>query len=360
MIEVELLPAQYGDAIWLRYGSRGQDLHHVLVDTGFQNTATLLRERLRAAPQVVIELLVLTHIDADHIEGSVHLLQDELAAGGGRIRELWFNGWRHIDSAALASDRLGALQGEYFSALVEQRGIPWNERFGGTAVCTLAGQPLPVADLPGGLRLTLLSPTIDKLQALRGYWVKDLKGKLKPGDEQAALELLAQDRKYAPDALGVGAEVGALVARPFEEDTAVANGSSIAFLAEFEGKRLLFAADAHPSVIAAALDRIPAAPHPLPLDLFKLAHHGSRHNTSPELLQRIACSGVLVSTNGKKFRHPDAECIARVVEASRGRGLRLHFNYATEFTKIWDDFPVKKKYGYEVEYGTDGALTVTL
>src|ERR1700751_4083970 len=37
-----------------------------------------------------LDLFVLTHIGADHIEGSVHLLRDVEAVGNGRVREVWF------------------------------------------------------------------------------------------------------------------------------------------------------------------------------------------------------------------------------------------------------------------------------
>lgn len=359
MIEVELLPAEYGDAIWLRYGPSHHALHHVLIDTGFKSTAILLQKRLRDAPKLAIDLLVLTHIDADHIEGSVHLLQDVEAVGNRRIQEVWFNGWEHIDSAAKAEDALGALQGEYFSALVKERKIPWNDHFRGGAVCIPDDGPLPIADLAGGMRLTLLSPSREKLRTLHSYWVKDLKGKLAPGDEKRALALLAEDRKYEIDALGLSAEVPALAARAFHEDTARANGSSIAFLAEYDDKRLLLTGDAHPSVLAASIDRI-ALGRPLLIDLFKVSHHGSWHNTSPELLERIRCKHALISTNGKKFNHPDAECVARIIGAHRGCDLVLHFNYATEFTQSWNEKSTKRKYGYAVEYGEEGALTVGL
>jgi hypothetical protein len=123
---------------------------------------------------------------------------------------------------------------------------------------------------------------------------------------------------------------------------------------------LLFTGDAHPSVLVASIDRFEAQSRPLPIDVFKVAHHGSCHNTSPELIERIRCKHVLISTNGKKFDHPDAECIARIVDAHRGRDLVMHFNYATEFTQAWNDPVTRKKYDYTVEYGAEGALTVSL
>jgi hypothetical protein len=80
--------------------------------------------------------------------------------------------------------------------------LAWNAAFNEKAVVVPDAGPLPKVKLDGGMELTLLSPSMDKFRKLRSYWVKDLKGKLNPGDEKAALELLAEDKKYAIDALG--------------------------------------------------------------------------------------------------------------------------------------------------------------
>jgi hypothetical protein len=354
MIEVEMMPAKYGDAIWLRYGKDEESLHHVLIDTGFEPTANEIRKRLHET-DIQLDLFVLTHIDADHIEGSIYLLQD---LNPDRVQDVWFNGWEHIDS--VADDALGALQGEYFSALIRKRGLPWNEAVGGKPIVVPDDGPLPKVTLAGGMELTLLSPSVDQLKRLRSYWVTDLKGRLKAGDEEAALRLLDADEKYAIDALGRTTNVERLITKKFKEDPSKANGSSIAFLAEYDGKCMLFTGDAHPSVLVNTLDRLGEAGNPLEIELFKVAHHGSGYNTSPALLERIRCKHALISTNGIKFEHPDAECIARIVHAHDGGGLTLHFNYSTDFTKPWKESALKRRFSYDVNYGDNGSLTVKI
>lgn len=358
MIDIEMLPARYGDSIWIRYGASQDQLHHVLVDTGFEPTANEIRKRLRDDEDIAIDLLVMTHIDADHIEGSIFLLQDEDAILPERVHDVWFNGWEQIDS--VADDAMGALQGEYLSGLIRKRKLPWNDAFGGKAVVVDDQGPLPVDTLPGGMKLTLLSPSRAKLKALRSYWVKDLKGKLAPGDEKAAMERLEEDAKYAIDALGQDNDKGVdwLVNKTFREDRAKANGSSIAFLAEYEGKRLLLTGDAHPSVLVDSLQRLQSPGSPLALEVLKVSHHGSRGNTSPELLDALRCKHALLSTNGVKFEHPDAECIARLVHHHRHKDFTLHFNYATEFNARWKDS--QSEYGYGLEYGDSGSLRLVL
>ena len=88
-----------------------------------------------------------------------------------------------------------------------------------------------------------------------------------------------------------------------------------AIVVEHGGKRVLFLGDAHAGPVAAALDRLGPGPHRF--DAVKLSHHGSRANTSLDLLTRIQCKRWIISSDGAQFEHPDAECLARVVVTQR-------------------------------------------
>lgn len=353
MLSIDMLPASYGDSLWVRYGDPPSP-HNLLIDAGFRESADEIIRRLRDDVNTQIELMVLTHIDADHIEGAIHVLQDPVARR--RIRGIWFNGWPQLKG--MATDELGSKQGEYFSALIRKYRIPWNRPYRRRAIQVRSDLALPVVDLPGGMRLTVLSPTAERLAALRAYWVRDLKGKLDPGDEEAALSMLAEDGKYdAPDVMGAAPNVAALVAEAFNEDTAVANGSSIAFLAEYDGKRMLFTGDAFPSVLLESLQRMSSSSNPV--DVLKVSHHGSRRNTSPDLLDAFKCRHALVSTDGKKFGHPDPQCIARIIDANRG-DLTIHFNYGTIHNESWCDRALAHAEKYRFATGLNGALTLDL
>jgi beta-lactamase superfamily II metal-dependent hydrolase len=97
MISIELLPAAHGDAIWIEYGPASRP-HRILIDGGPAPTYEAgLRRRIATLPEQkrMLELMVVTHIDADHIDGALILLQ-ELAALKVRVDELWFNGWDQI------------------------------------------------------------------------------------------------------------------------------------------------------------------------------------------------------------------------------------------------------------------------
>ena len=211
--------------------------------------------------------------------------------------------------------------------------------------------PLPVKPLPGDLKLTLLSPGVQQLSDLRPKW-----------EQECFLAKLDPAKPLPPPVIvppGLEAfgpvDIGLLARAPFSGDTSEANGSSIAVLAEFEGRRLLLAADAHAQVLLGSIERLIAesGEERLKLDAFKLPHHGSKANLSPALLAKIECPRYLFSTSGAQFKHPDKEAVARAIRLG-GQSPELVFNYSSEFDALWDNADWMSRYGYRVRYPTAG------
>lgn len=344
MFRIELLPAAYGDCILVTYG-RGRYIYRMLIDAGTEPTWDgFLRARLE--PGATIELFVLTHIDADHIAGAIPFLQEGTDV---EIRDVWFNGWDH-----LPKDLLSARQGEVFSTLIRDRPLPWNAKFGGNAVQVSADE-LPEKKLRGGLRLTLLSPTRKKLGTLARKWKREIERHgLRPGDHRQYRQFLARHPTLSTN-------VPRLAAMPFRGDTSAPNGSSIAFLAEYSGKAVLFAGDAHASVLTQSISRLlrERGESRLRLDAFKVSHHGSRGNTNSKLLGMIDCPRYLISCNGAVHNLPDNETIGRIIHFG-GASPELIFNYHCKRTKAWDDEQLQSKYGYRADYGNGGHYQLDL
>jgi len=355
MLSIEMFPAAQGDCLWVEYGDQRRP-NRVLIDGGTAPTYSALRDRVdRLHPDDRrFDLLIITHVDADHIEGVVRLLGD--ADLGVTFDDVWFNGWTHLP--APPEDKLGPVQGEFLTALISKRKEPWNRAFSGGPVVVSEGGSLPQAILTGGMKITLLSPTQNELAKLRPAWNKVVRAAgLEPGVAKDALAQLAKVKKPQPDVLGKpGLDVVAIAARQFQPDTALANGSSIAILAEVDGKGLLLAGDAFAPVLAASVERLVEERQidRLSLAAFKVPHHGSKANINVELLGLVRCKRYLFSTNGKIFNHPDVECVARVITHG-GKKRDLHFNYRTEDNEIWDDQELMDKYGYSVVYPEDGS-----
>jgi len=373
MFTIEMLPANEGDALWIEYGS--DPVRRILVDCGRKTAYRAIADRVARDPSLAFELFVLTHVDADHIAGAVPLLQDA-RFDRERVKDIWFNGWRHLnglrhDYEGDIPDTLSAKQGEYFGALLRDRDYPWNGFFDGYAVVVDDDGPLPTLQLEGGMKVTLLAPSWEKLREMRGRWEDELLShdsdqRLDPGDYERALELLGRDRRHRPDVLSSGHEgpivVSELVELPFDPDQSEPNGSSIAFLAEFDHRAVLFAGDAHAPQLEDSLKRLLVARglEVLKLDAFKMSHHGSARNNSSSLLELIDCPRYLISTNGSRHHHPDPAALARVLDLYDG-GVELYFNYLSDETALWQDLQLTRRHRYKAFYpGDEGYMKVVL
>jgi beta-lactamase superfamily II metal-dependent hydrolase len=366
MFRIEMLPAQQGDALWIEYGDPAAP-NRVLIDVGTPPTYKVVKDRILRPTQASrsFELLIVTHIDTDHIGGTLRLLAD--GASGLEPGEIWFNAWCHLE-ADTADDRLGPIDGEILSGLLDRAGWCWNGAFSGGAAVVTAEAPLPTYELAGGMTLTLLSPGPEQLLDLKRKWIRVVQDAGldpgQPGRAQEILKSLAARKGVRLDRLGdEQIDVRKLAESSFVPDRAVANGSTIAVLAEFDGRSVLLTGDGFADVIAANVRRLVQARgrQKLAVDAFKLSHHGSRHNLNTDLLSLLSCSRYLFSTNGAIFGHPDREAVARVI-VEGGTDPTLFFNYRTQMNAVWDDPRLMREFEYKVMYpaGDIPGLTVEL
>ena len=357
MFSITMLPAEQGDALWIEYGSPCEP-HRLLIDAGVRKTCDVVKDRIRLLPahERRFDLLVVTHVDSDHVGGVPKLLADSSLEL--EVDDTWFNGWRHLTRA---KDKLGPVEGELVSAELDKLDWPWNAAFRERAVVVPPAGGLPRHTLPGGMVLTLLSPTPDRLEKLRPVWEDVVReAGLEPGVTDEALARAAR-RRGIPDLLGERIDVDALAASKLEPDTAPANGSTIAVLAEYERTSCILAGDAHPDVLQAGLERLcrERRVEKIRVDAFKLPHHGSKFNVSTDCLALVETDRYLFSTNGKQTRHPHPEGVARAI--AQGRTPTLYFNYRCETTDPWGDRRLQSRYRYAAVYpeGEPG-LTVVL
>ncbi len=351
---VELLPARYGDCILVEC-SDATSTHRILIDGGPPGSYDSLRERIRRLQPEGrrFDLLVITHVDADHIWGVLKLLEDQNL--GCSFEDVWFNGFRHLpppDEEAKRSLRQGEALTELLDGSSDRPSLPWNESFGGDAITAPGLGRYRTESLDWGLRVTLISPIPARLSRLWEDWDLLIQ-KAKAGEPS---EQQAQPELTVPEVLvrrGV-ASLEELAATPTRKDRKPANGSSIAFLLEWGDLSCLLTGDAFPDILEPAIRKIAAdrGVDRLPLDAFKLPHHGSMANVTRTLVESVSCRRYLFSTNGELFDHPDPEAVARVILFG-GDSVALLFNYRTQLTARWDDAQLTKDYSYHVTYGSE-------
>jgi hypothetical protein len=362
-LDIQFLPAAQGDAIWLRWGN-----HQALIDIGTEQTGLSMVERLNQLPteQRHFDLLVITHVDRDHIGGVLTAVSEpRQPVRGLHFDDVWFNGWDHLHGRKTDKvftpgplESMGPVQGERLSLwLIKQS---WNEAFEGAAVALSdAGQPQTIT-LPGDLKVTVLGPTRKRLERLIQTWADDVDEALAKGtlvESFAGLESLGSDQ---PPVLRTVDDLKNLADTPSPKDDGRANGTSISLLVEFEGRRALLTGDAFADDLVAALGVVGQG-DPVSVDLAKLPHHGSRKNVTRPLVEAVDSPRWVFSTNGSIFGHPHPEAVARVVQYARREHPILMFNVPSTSNSIWDNPGWKKLFNYDVSSGDDElGLTVSL
>jgi hypothetical protein len=352
---LEALRAKHGDALLLHYGTTDEP-HLAVIDGGPSGVyRQALRPRLlqlrseRSADEspLTIDLLMVSHIDDDHIHGLVELAdelcerQDDHDQLPFELRECWHNTFDDLvgkNSAELWSASLVAMassgtpanprpavavaqatelllasvaQGRDLRRQVEKLGLTLNRGKG------LVSDALPAATrLRGNLALTVVGPSRQRIDDLQKEWDKKLE------------DLKRAEKKPSP------AEAAAYV------DNSVYNLSSIVVLVEFAGKRMLLTGDARGDEVLAGLGHAGLLENErMHVDLLKVPHHGSDRNLDTDFFRAVTADHYVISADGK-YGNPEPETIDMIAKARKGQAYTLHMTYAADELK--EDYPVAK------------------
>lgn len=351
-LQVTMLPAKEGDCLLISYGD--EEKKYILIDAGRAWTYNNALKTYLADNNIkTLELLVVTHVDRDHIDGMLKLVND--AALDLEVKDVWFNTWDHLNGDAIQlpqdddeTEEFGAKMGEELSTGIIIKGWPWNNFFQGRAI-ELDNIPQDGDIIVDDVKLTLLSPDRDKLQALVPVWEDEC--------EEAGIAPGSSVEDYVIDDDEIeefGAiNIDTLADEAFSNDHSKANGSSIAFILEYKNRRILLSGDAHADMLVASLKGLGASSdHPIELDAFKVPHHGSKYNISRDLLDLIKCDHYLISTNGNYFKHPEDVAMARLIKYGTASST-LNFNYKTDYNRVWENSDWMRDYDYQTSYPID-------
>lgn len=388
-IIVEAFPADNGDCFLVS----SQD-YYLLIDTGYESTYTkYLKPRFSDIKTAGnrLDRLIITHIDEDHIHGAIPFIDDNGTAEENHIiaiEQVWHNSYRHLHQGEGTTeistegqrqlDRLNkgessvgatvsARQGSSLAALLLSGKYAWNVDFNGGPVMTPC-KPIVIGE---GTTITLLSPTIEKLQKLEKVWKKELKkigfrDRFGSNDlfDDAYEFLLLKEKETNPSLVETQISSSeesfdSLFARKTTEDARASNGSSIAFVLEMNGKKLLFLGDSHPSIILSSLKSI-YGEEPLQFDFIKISHHGSYYNSNLELLNFIDAPRYCISTDGLGH-HPNLETLCWIVGRNSTYTRTIHFNYKHSGVDFLNKEDWKAKYNYLLDFPEeDKPLNVTI
>jgi hypothetical protein len=365
---LEALEAKHGDALLLHYGEPDAP-KLIMIDGGPAGVFRTLRGRLEElrssrAPDgaLPIRLLMVSHIDDDHINGVLaltdHLIEEKEAQRPlpYEISTLWHNAFEDVVGGAAAASAASVAEARDASADEALASLPvgreaelvlanvpqgrrlrdnaralslnLNRPFGGLVAFPSEKSPVK---LGAGLTFTVVGPSAERIEALRKDWEKKVASIPK--------EKLA-------------AEAAAYV------DDSVYNLSSIVVLAELEGKRMLLTGDARGDFILQGLEAagLLDGDGKMHVDVLKLPHHGSEHNVEDEFFRRVTADHYVVSANGK-YGNPDPPMLEMLTAARDGARYTIYLtNSVPHADKFLDSDSARR--GYRVVRRAPAALSV--
>ena len=376
---LEVLEAKHGDSLLLHYGTQKSPKLAVIdggpqgvFDRNLRPRLEQLRDRRAPGRPLPVRLLLVSHIDDDHIRGVLDLT-DLLLEQQGRetllcdITTLWHNsfdeilGNRETDAipASLGSSVRLSANGElqFPASLFRDEGaaavaanVPQGRRLRDNAasLSLLANDPFPglvslspgqkALSLGGRLRLRVVGPGRARLEKLEKDWDAKLKAlrKQKPAEAKALAASFMDDSVY--------------------------NLSSIAVLTEAGGKRMLLTGDGLAGDILEGLRgaKLLKEGGTLHVDILKMPHHGSARNVTEEFLATVTADHYVFSANGK-YDNPDLATLKLFSKVRGPAACTVHLTNAVPHAVKFFKADVKKAgRNYKVNVRQDPARSILI
>ncbi len=395
-MKLTIFYADKGDSLLLT----GADKKSMLIDGGTPSAyPDFVAPRLKAALPAggKLDVVVLSHIDEDHIGGVLGLLNDAFEwkiydlhqqAGDTQFAQpassrppavlgLWHNAFHELVSdnvgdirEMLAANALGlrlvdapwARHAGARSATIansipqamrvsrrvsaDQLKIPLNAPANGKLMLVRDGQaPVKV----GGMKATVIGPQPADLTKLRVAWNKWLKDQANRATIDKIRDQGEKDAKRIQASYPrADAERLAQAAQQLGDRTAVTppNLASLMLHVEEAGSQILLTGDGHSDDVEKGLEATgKLAPNTgLHVQVLKVPHHGSEHNTTKQFPRRITADHYVFCGNGF-MRNPELEVIKAYLESRLSHdparrspnlqaGNKFHFWFSCDATKM--------------------------
>lgn len=310
-IIIEALQASYGDSILITIQEE-KGPFTILMDGGtsmaytFKNKkgkkeAGSLKRKIDELRQKGrwIDLLIVTHVDDDHIGGIKAWFEDEMPSHDF-VRRIWMNDDVEI-TVEKGLDNTSAKAASMKDMLVTN-GFAIEHQIG------MGGK----FNFDWG-RMFVLAPTAEHHNKIAKDIAQELNNTI--------------DIRYDVD-------INTLLKEEWKTDEVTPeNNASMAFLLQTnEGENALLLGDANIDTIMTALEDVEGIELPLMCKWVKLSHHGSKNNFKPELLSLVDAENYIVSTNGVRYGHPDKEVIAQLIGKTNAT---IWFNYPERAEQIF-------------------------
>lgn len=322
-MEIKFLKAGHGESILINC-----DSYNIIIDGGNDSSYLLKEVELIRERNEVIDLLIITHHDDDHIRGIEDLLKyiDTFPNRNEFIKKVLFNSTDSIKRTSIRENDdsfLSYKQASRVENLINKFHLT-------SETCT---DKSPFIEY-GNLKIEFLSPLqID----LDSYC--NAKGAYLSKDNRCDWdESLFNLEKYLDDD---------------SLDTDVINKTSIVLNLNYNNKNILLTGDVTPKRLEDIINRMyrDNDNKPILFDLIKLPHHGSYRSLSKGILEKLTCSKFVICTNSKTHSFPNKRAILKVLKymhRDKDDTIEFAFNYETALDNLKITSKEMKHYNFEL------------
>lgn len=352
IFSLDVRRARKGDCLLLHFGSKDNP-GLVMIDGGPKNVyQPHLRPRLLEIKKArelgdkkfKVDLLMVSHVDDDHIQGILEFTGEMIAAAPqpplARVLRFWHNSFDEVigkdpaELTASVSGQFGAasLTGSLPAGATIELGDDASEEEKAVAKSTL----LVLASIEQGHRLrgdaeTLgweRNPEFDGKLILAGKKALEIGDGLKFTVAGPMVPELKQLQKKHDEWLKAKKKKSGEAALAAYVDPSVPNLSSIVVLAESGGKRMLLTGDARGDKILKGLELAGLLKKggTMHVDVLKVPHHGSSNNLDVDFFERIIAEHYVFSGNGE-HGNPERESMGMLFKARAKEPLQIHLTY---------------------------------
>jgi len=295
-IKFKFFKALAGDSILVL-----TDKTNILIDGGFGVTyEEQIQPKLNRLNNC-LNLVVLTHIDEDHICGLIEMVKND-RKNTNKIKELWFNSIKTIRIRKNKNVPVSYGQEQTFDTLLEEQNFLVNNE---VFLTNTESQKKYIIN--NEIELQLLSPY------------------------ESDLRILEEKEPKNQNPTECGKHKATQVSTKFGNDKRPPNKSSIAFILKYDTKEFLFLADASIDVINRSLEELGYSEYnKLKVGFIKLSHHGSLENINEDFLKLVETDKFIILTDGKNKRnnHPSKEIFPLIIEyQGKEKYIEFIFNY---------------------------------
>lgn len=308
--KIHVLQAEHGDSFVIQTYDKNKRKFTILVDGGPPSSFKMLVRELIKYPK--IDLIVLTHIDEDHIGGLLTYFKSD-SIRKHKLNMIMLNAPNLLKINN--STQISTGQGTDFEKVIHSQ---YSQLKLITEVFIEKDSKI---SLPKGIEITILSPNKKALDFFKHKYPSIDLSTL-PKNTQTSNSKIKLGKYYD---LSFSSLMKKSYKKTIKND--FINASSIAFSLKTKDFHGLFLGDAHPDIVIEGLKRHYNNIFPIQFDCVKISHHGSKYNTSNELLDYIQAHNYIISTNGGRgtAKHPDRATIAKITQHRNMQKSKVNF-----------------------------------